>query len=72
MFHSQFEIIEKKHRTDDNSLFSVSPLHAPAIFEPKIIAICYNSPGARGFFRMHRSFRAKLYIFIILTLLRFK
>ena len=36
---SYFEIIKRICRTDDNFLLSVSPLHAPAIYEPKIIII---------------------------------
>ena len=35
---SHYEIIEK-YCTDDNFLFSVSPLHARAIYDPKFIII---------------------------------
>ena len=34
-----FSGIIKKYRTDHNFLLSVSPMHAPAIYKPKIIAI---------------------------------
>ena len=38
-WHSHFPGLLKKYRTDHNFPLSVSPLHAPAIYEPKIIVI---------------------------------